>query len=533
MDTILIIEDDADLREGLEYTLSGEGYQILTAENAERGRKLWKTSSCDLILLDCNLPDGNGFSLCSEIRESSDVFILMLTARDTELDEVKALEMGVDDYMSKPFSIAVLKARIKKLLSRKSEKQWISSNGIRLDKSSCQVICKEEVLELSKIEYKLLLYFLENPGQILSKEQILERIWDKDGKFVDENTVSVNIGDFAERSRQIRRIRSGSRRFTDLDISGEKRRNDKGMESIITGILSAGCVAGVLFGMYEYRRRKKLYRETDRMLESILKGDPILVSDLKEGEVSALSGKIRKIQEMQEMSVSQAEEEKEQVKSLISNMSHQLKTPLANIRMYEEILREENQDAETREKFLAKMQTQSEKLEWILNSLFKMVKLEQNVMVFEVSMCPIRKTILDAVNLVYEKAARKQIPIKTGYIPDLLLYHNAKWTSEVFANLLENAVKYTGEGGTIQIDLNQYEMYAEIRITDTGIGIRKEEIPRIFQRFYRSKDVENLEGSGIGLYLSRLIAEKEKGYLQVESVYGKGSCFSVFLRMEK
>lgn len=193
MDTILIIEDDADLREGLEYTLSGEGYQILTAENAERGRKLWKTSSCDLILLDCNLPDGNGFSLCSEIRKSSDVFILMLTARDTELDEVKALEMGVDDYMSKPFSIAVLKARIKKLLSRKSEKQWISSNGIRLDKSSCQVICKEEVLELSKIEYKLLLYLLENPGQILSKEQILERIWDKDGKFVDENTVSVNI----------------------------------------------------------------------------------------------------------------------------------------------------------------------------------------------------------------------------------------------------------------------------------------------------------------------------------------------------
>ena len=305
------------------------------------------------------------------------------------------------------------------------------------------------------------------------------------------------------------------------------------MESIITGILSAGCVSGVLFGMYEYRRRKKLYRETDRMLESILEGDPILVSDLKEGEVSALSGKIRKIQEMQEMSVSQAEEEKEKVKSLISNMSHQLKTPLANIRMYEEILREENQDAETREKFLAKMQTQSEKLEWILNSLFKMVKLEQNVMVFEVSMCPIRKTILDAVNLVYEKAARKQIPIKTGYIPDLLLYHNAKWTSEVFANLLENAVKYTGEGGTIQVDLNQYEMYAEIRITDTGMGIRKEEIPRIFQRFYRSKDVENLEGSGIGLYLSRLIAEKEKGYIQVESVYGKGSSFSVFLRMEK
>ena len=126
------------------------------------------------------------------------------------------------------------------------------------------------------------------------------------------------------------------------------------MESIITGILSAGCVSGVLFGMYEYRRRKKLYRETDRMLESILEGDPILVSDLKEGEVSALSGKIRKIQEMQEMSVSQAEEEKEQVKSLISNMSHQLKTPLANIRMYEEILRKKTRTRRQEKSFWQK-----------------------------------------------------------------------------------------------------------------------------------------------------------------------------------
>lgn len=193
MDTILIIEDDRDLREGLEYTLKGEGYHILTAENAGKGLAAWKQSDCDLIILDCNLPDGNGFDLCSKIRETSDVFLLMLTARDSEIDEVKALEMGVDDYMSKPFSIAVLKARIKKLLVRKKTQQRVYSNGICLDKSSCQVICNEEQSELSKIEYKLLLYFMENPGQVLSKEQILEQIWDKDGKFVDDNTVSVNI----------------------------------------------------------------------------------------------------------------------------------------------------------------------------------------------------------------------------------------------------------------------------------------------------------------------------------------------------
>ena len=144
MDTILIIEDDRDLREGLEYTLKGEGYHILTAENAGKGLAAWKQSDCDLIILDCNLPDGNGFDLCSKIRETSDVFLLMLTARDSEIDEVKALEMGVDDYMSKPFSIAVLKARIKKLLARKKTQQRVYSNGICLDKSSCQVICNDD-----------------------------------------------------------------------------------------------------------------------------------------------------------------------------------------------------------------------------------------------------------------------------------------------------------------------------------------------------------------------------------------------------
>ena len=175
------------------------------------------------------------------------------------------------------------------------------------------------------------------------------------------------------------------------------------------------------------------------------------------------------------------------------------------------------------------MQTQSEKLEWILNSLFKMVKLEQNVMVFEVSMCPIRKTILDAVNLVYEKAARKQIPIKTGYIPDLFLYHNAKWTSEVFANLLENAVKYTSEGGAIQIDLKQYEMYAEIRITDTGIGIPANEQKKMFKSLFRGNNAINLQitGSGIGMLLTYKLIKSHAGKISMSSIENVGTTFKL------
>ncbi len=266
------------------------------------------------------------------------------------------------------------------------------------------------------------------------------------------------------------------------------------------------------------------------MMDRILDDKVIEQTDLKEGEFSALAGKARRIQEKLQVEVGGAQREKEQVKSLISNMSHQLKTPLANIMMYEEILEDESLTRAEQEKFLGKMKRQSEKVEWILTSLFKMVKLEQDVIVFEAEGALIRRTLLDAVNLIYDKAQRRQIEIETEYFPECRLYHNPKWTTEVFANILENAVKYTPQSGRITIGMRRYEMYTEIWFRDTGMGIAKEEITEIFKRFYRSRAAENMDGSGIGLYLSKLILEKEKGYMNVASEPGKGSCFSVFLQ---
>lgn len=297
-------------------------------------------------------------------------------------------------------------------------------------------------------------------------------------------------------------------------------------------LVSAGCVSAAWIF---YRQKKKMYQSASRLLDELLDGKAVSLTDLEEGEISALAGKARRLSEKLQFEIGQAEREKEQVKSLISDMSHQLKTPLANIMMYEEILSSDGAEGreisrEEQKKFLRKMHVQSEKVNWILNSLFKMVKLEQNVIVFEAEPNLIRKTILDAVNLIYEKAQKKQIEIETEYFPDCSLFHNPKWTTEVFANLLENAVKYTPEGGKVTIGMRRFEMYTEIWIRDTGIGISQEELTEIFKRFYRSRDVENLEGSGIGLYLSKLILEKEKGYMNVASQKGVGSCFSVFLQ---
>lgn len=193
MSRILIIEDDMDLREGLAYFLEKDGYEVLTAGTKRAGMESIRKALCDLILLDCNLPDGSGFDLCTEAKEYGDVPILMLTARDTEMDEVKALEMGVADYMSKPFSIAVLKARIRKILQGRKPENRLVSGGITLEKDACKVYKNGEEIRCSKVEYQLLMYFMENRGRVLSKEQILAHVWDSQGKFVDENTLSVNI----------------------------------------------------------------------------------------------------------------------------------------------------------------------------------------------------------------------------------------------------------------------------------------------------------------------------------------------------
>lgn len=193
MSRILIIEDDMDLREGLAYFLEKDGYEVLTAGTKRAGMEIIRKALCDLILLDCNLPDGSGFDLCTEAKEYGDVPILMLTARDTEMDEVKALEMGVADYMSKPFSIAVLKARIRKILQGRKPENRLVSGGITLEKDACKVYKNGEEIRCSKVEYQLLMYFMENRGRVLSKEQLLAHVWDSQGKFVDENTLSVNI----------------------------------------------------------------------------------------------------------------------------------------------------------------------------------------------------------------------------------------------------------------------------------------------------------------------------------------------------
>lgn len=195
--TIYIAEDDLGLARGMKFTLEKEGYQAETFPSLRLLTEAIQKELPDLLLLDWNLPDGDGLTLCRKLKESFDFPILMITARDLEIDQVMCLEEGADDYIAKPFSLAVLKARITALLRRSSREReaemTLSSGEFLLDLKKMKAYRGKAELDLSPTELKLLRYFLENKNQVLLKEQILARIWDESGSFVEENTLSVNI----------------------------------------------------------------------------------------------------------------------------------------------------------------------------------------------------------------------------------------------------------------------------------------------------------------------------------------------------
>ena len=221
-------------------------------------------------------------------------------------------------------------------------------------------------------------------------------------------------------------------------------------------------------------------------------------------------------------------EEKENLKELVSDMSHQTKTPLANIKLYQELLLDDTNAAE-RAEYLTRMGKQADKLDFLLQSIVKISRLETGTIKIAKSEYPISETLALAIGTVVPKADRKNIRIHVTYDETLHLEHDKKWTAEAVFNVLDNAVKYTDENGNIDISVQQEEIFTKISITDTGKGIPLERQGTIFNRFYREPEVHDTEGVGLGLYLARKIISMQNGYIKVDSEPGKGSTFHIYL----
>lgn len=195
MNRILLLEDEESLRRGISFKLEKEGYSVLSSSGIKEGLDLFNNNEIDLIICDITLEDGSGLDFCREIRNTSDVRFIFLTAMDQEVDIVMGYEAGADDYMVKPFSLTVLISKINAIFKRLEgdTKEKIESGDICLIKNEMRVFIKGEEKPLTKNEIKLLIMFIENAKQILSKRQILEGVFDSEEEFLDENIVAVNI----------------------------------------------------------------------------------------------------------------------------------------------------------------------------------------------------------------------------------------------------------------------------------------------------------------------------------------------------
>lgn len=295
---------------------------------------------------------------------------------------------------------------------------------------------------------------------------------------------------------------------------------------VIIGVLIFIII--LIIAGYEYRIRK-FSKVFGKALDQIISGEKLQIQANKETLESKLSHKLIRLLEITEGSVSESRIEKDELQSLLGDISHQIKTPIANIKMYNNILIEREVSKEKEKEFLTLSNLQIEKLDFLMKSMIKMSRLENGVVQLKPKDNFIIYIIANALAQINQKAEDKKISIEISCEEEIKAAFDEKWTEEAIFNVIDNAVKYTPKGGKIAIEVEELEMYVAVSICDNGIGIDEEEQGRIFQRFYRSPMVQVEEGVGVGLALTREIILKEQGFMKIKSELGKRTKFSIYL----
>ncbi|MBE6852828.1 MAG: HAMP domain-containing histidine kinase [Ruminococcus sp.] len=266
-------------------------------------------------------------------------------------------------------------------------------------------------------------------------------------------------------------------------------------------------------------------KRLDSMLDKAIDGS-FTESCFDESQLSYIENKMWRYLSTSEISARKTAEEKAKIKTMISDISHQTKTPVSNIMLYSELL-SECELSDDSKNYAGMIYAQSEKLSFLITSLVKLSRLETGI----ISLLPKQNDILpmlrDIVLQAKAKAEEKGLSL-TLECDDEKAVFDEKWTNEAIWNIVDNALKYTDNGG-VKITVKEYEMFVCVRISDTGCGISEAEQAQVFSRFYRSENSSMKEGVGIGLYLARQIISSEKGYIKLASEVGRGTTFSVFL----
>lgn len=288
-------------------------------------------------------------------------------------------------------------------------------------------------------------------------------------------------------------------------------------------VIAASVLLAAGFVLYDRHRTRRILENLNRMLDMAMRGN-FTEDSFDESLLSALESKLAHYLAASTVSARNVQAEKDKLKALIGDISHQTKTPIANILLYTQLLMEQPGNRAC----LDALDGQTKKLQSLIDALVKTSRLESGVIALHLAGGGLQAVIDAALSQIAPKAVAKKIQI-TLEPTEADAVFDPKWTEEALYNLLDNAVKYTPAGGVVRVTVTAYQLFSAIHVSDTGPGILEEEQPRVFQRFYRGAEHAEEEGVGIGLYLVRRIAEGQGGYVKVSSQVGKGSTVSLYL----
>lgn len=291
-------------------------------------------------------------------------------------------------------------------------------------------------------------------------------------------------------------------------------------------ILGIGCLCiAVIMTLWQRKRTSQIMDTMERMLREAMDGS-FSEKRFDESRLSRLETELSHYLNASVVSAGNVAAERDKIKTLISDISHQTKTPIANLLLYSELLEDSALSAEQRGSVDA-IHHQTEKLRFLIDALVKLSRLENGILALSPRIEPLGPILQSVYEQASPKAAENGLALRLESA-DAVAVCDPKWTAEALGNLVDNAVKYTRSGG-VTLSIRTYELFARIDISDTGIGIPEEDQAKIFSRFYRAEEARDSDGMGIGLYLAREIIAREGGYIKVTSTPGRGSVFSVFL----
>lgn len=307
-------------------------------------------------------------------------------------------------------------------------------------------------------------------------------------------------------------------------------KNQYSIAIIIIGFILLTAIISILIWFYMRKQYVTFAEAVSASIDCIIKGDTRQIPGFPEETLlSKVQMRLLRLEEITGSLTKESEQQKQEVQSIVADISHQLKTPIANITMYSDMLSQENVSEEMRAQCMETLSGQVKKLKFLTDTLVKMSRLENGMIAIHPQKNCLSGTLCQVVESARFQAECKEIDIRLECDKDIFACYDEKWTAEALFNLVDNSIKYASSGGKITIEAEPLEMYTKIKVTDTGIGIAPEHINDVCKRFFREEKAFSIEGVGIGLYLTRKIIMMQNGYIKIDSKEGQGTEVAVYL----